>query len=594
MPMRRRKKQETADPLTRYKGAIYTFLWGYLSRYKMEMGWAFLAVMMASSTVLALGWGLRSLVDNGLSQGNEEFLDQSLLVLLIVVTILALASYGRYFMVSHIGEKLVRDLRHDTYHHIMRLDPVYFEMNKTGDVISRLTSDTTVLRTVLAQTLPVAIRNIFMTVGGLALLCYTSPKLTFQVIMIVPIVVLSIVFFGRKVRQLSKKSQEMLGSLSGYADETIHAVQMVQAFGQEPHVEKKFKEDSNIVLNVSLSYIRARALLTGFVIFIVFGAIGLILWQGGHDVLNNRITAGELSSFVFYALLVAGSVGALSEVSGAVQTALGATERLMDVLEEPILTDYKTAKLQDTDAKGVIQFNQVSFTYPTRSDKPALSKLNLTIQAGEKIAIVGPSGSGKTTMVQLLMGFYPVNDGQITIGGHIQNAENAVALRHDMAIVPQEPMIFSDTVFENIRFGRPDASFSDVVMAAKHAYADEFIDKLPQKYDTQLGEKGSRLSGGQKQRIAIARAILRDPTYLLLDEATSALDAQSEEKVQSALWKLMEERTTIMIAHRLSTVQNADRIIVLDQGQLVEEGTHDKMIGQEGLYAHLAKLQLNA
>jgi ATP-binding cassette subfamily B protein len=502
------------------------------------------------------------------------------------------ATYTRFYNVSWLGERVTADLRRRVFDHLLTLPPSYFESGRTGAVISRLTSDTTLIESAIGSSLSIALRNLLILIGGLVMLFTTNLKLTLLVLGGVPLVVAPIVLFGRRVKRFARISQDRVADLGNRIDETIHEIRIVQAYGHEEADRRDFGGLIERGFATALARIRNRATLVAVVLVLVFGAISLILWVGGHDVLAGRITPGQLSAFVFYAALVGGSVGALSESWGDLQRAAGATERLLELLEaRPDVAVPPAPTPLPEQPRGEIAFEAVNFRYPSRPDTPALDAFSLTVAPGESVALVGPSGAGKTTVFQLLLRFYDPQSGRLLLDGVPLAAADPLAVRRCIALVPQEAVIFATSVLENVRYARPDASPEEVRAACAAAYADEFVATLPQGYDTDLGERGVRLSGGQRQRIAIARALLADRPILLLDEATSALDAESERLVQAALEKLMKNRTTLVIAHRLATVQRADRIVVMDQGRIVETGTHAELVRQDGLYAHLSRLQ---
>ena len=567
-------------------------LLGYIRPYIAAVLGATLALIVAAGTVLALGQGLRFMVDTGFGGKEPAVLDQALGVLLAVVLILAAATYGRFFLVSWIGERVVADLRRDVYRHVLKLSPGFFEMTRTGEILSRLTTDTTLLQVVIGSSVSVALRNVLLFLGGAAMLAVTSPKLTGFVFLFVPVVVAPIILIGRIVRRRSRLAQDEVASVSAHAEESLGAIRTLQAFTHEEHDQIRFGEVVGQAFEAALGRVRARAILIAIVIVLVFGSVGLILWVGGRDVLAGEMSAGDLSAFVFYAIVVAGSVGAISEVVGDLQRAAGAAERLFDLLSTmPAIAAPETPISIPHPPTGTVVFDDVSFKYPTRPEESALSHFKLDIRTGERVALVGPSGAGKTTVFQLLLRFYDPSAGKILFDGVDLRHADPTDLRDQIGFVSQEPVIFSANALENIRYGRPEASDDAVLAAAEAAAARGFIDRLPNGFETFHGEKGTRLSGGQRQRIALARAILRDPALLLLDEATSALDSESEHAVQNALDGIMRDRTSIIIAHRLSTVQKADRIVVLDEGRIVSEGRHDALIREDGLYARLAKLQ---
>jgi ATP-binding cassette subfamily B protein len=556
---------------------------------------AVVALTVSAASVLAMGVGLRRLIDEGLGGDNIHLLNTALLYLVGMVVLLAASTFSRFYCVSWLGERVVADIRRAIMARILRLSPAFFEVNKTGELLSRITTDTTLLQTVIGSQASSALRNLLLLTGGIVMLFITSPRLTGLVFILVPVVVVPIIVLGRRVRQRSRLSQDRIADLGGHAEEALNAIHTVQAFGQEGNIESRFGEKVDSAFRSALSRVRARAVLTAFVILFVFSGIAFVLWLGGHDVLDGRLSGGELSAFLFFAVVVAGSVGSLSEVYGDLQHAAGAAERLVELLRE----ESDIAAPEHPDAlpeppKGAVALQQVTFRYPSRPDEPALDAYTLTVAPGEHVALVGPSGAGKTTVFNLLLRFYDPDQGDVQVDGMDLRRVRPEDARTRFGLVPQEPVIFAADAWENIRFGRPDADNQAVRAAARAAGAEAFLDALPEGFATFLGEKGMRLSGGQKQRLAIARAILRNPAILLLDEATSALDAESERAVQEALETLMAGRTTLVIAHRLATVQKADRIVVMEQGRVVAEGTHDSLVTEDGLYARLAALQFES
>ncbi len=567
-------------------------LLNYLKPYRLGLLGVAIALLVTSSSMLSIGKGLGFLIDSGLSQGNADLLNQALFVLLGIAALLAIGTYSRFYLITYVGERVVADIRRDVYAHIIHLSPEFFESNKTGDILSRLTSDTELFQMVVGSSLSIALRNTVMFIGGLTLLIITSPKLAMLVGVIIPLVVIPIVFIGRRVRALSRASQDKVAALSSCAEESLTGIKTIQSYARESYEKSVFELRIQDTFQMAMKRIRMRALLTALVIFTIFSAIIAVLCIGGRDVLTGSMSAGDLTSFMFYAIIVATATGAISEVVGDLQRAAGAAERLIELLSSrSAIQEPKSPNKLPKKMTGEITFENITFHYPSRPQTASLEGFTLTVKPGETVAIVGPSGAGKSTLFQLLMRFYDPQNGMITLDGVPINTLKLSDLRQQFALVPQEPMIFSDTVLENIRFARPDAEEKDVIKAAVAANAMEFIEQLPEGLNTFLGEKGVRISGGQKQRIAIARAILKDPCILLLDEATSALDSDSEKKVQDALETLSKERTTLVIAHRLSTIQKADKIVVLDNATLQALGTHEELMHQKGLYAKLAKLQ---
>jgi ATP-binding cassette subfamily B protein len=541
--------------------------------------------------MLGVGQGLRAVIDRGFSAGDPAWLDRALMLMFGVIALLAAATYTRFYNVSWLGERVTADLRRRVFDHLLTLPPSYFEAGRTGAVISRLTSDTTLIENAVGSSLSIALRNLLILIGGLVMLFTTNLKLTLLVLGGVPLVVAPIVLFGRRVRRFARISQDRVADLGNRIDETIHEIRIVQAYGHEAADRRDFGALIERGFDTALARIRNRATLVAAVLVLVFGAISLILWVGGHDVLAGRITPGQLSAFVFYAALVGGSVGALSESWGDLQRAAGATERLLELLDpRPDVAVPATPTPLPVRPRGEIAFEDVASAIP-RAPTRRRWKTSADRRARRNVALVGPSGAGKTTVFQLLLRFYDPQSGRLLLDGVPLAEADPLAVRRAIALVPQEAVIFATSVLENVRYARPEASPEEVRAACAAAYADDFVAQLPQGYDTDLGERGVRLSGGQRQRIAIARAMLADRPILLLDEATSALDAESERLVQAALEKLMKNRTTLVIAHRLATVQRADRIVVMDQGRIVETGSHAELVRQDGLYAHLSRLQ---
>ena len=587
---RRTAKNEQVE--ARPKGEIKSLrpLMRYLRPYRLQICGAFLALIFTSSAVLGMGGGLRFLVDEGISKRNPHFIDMAFMVLIGVTVLLAVASYSRFYLVSWLGERVVADIRNDVYRHLISMHIGFFETTRTGELLSRLTTDTTLLQTVVGSSLSVAVRNMLLLIGGFVLLLITSARLTGYVFLMTPLVVIPIIMLGRRVRVLARDAQGKVADISSHAEESISAIRTLQSFTLEPYETKRFAAIVNEAKEASLGRIRMRAFLTALVITLVFGAIVTVLWFGGKDVLSGEITSGQLSAFVFYSVVVAGAVGAISEVIADLQRAAGAAERLGELLiEEPKITSGHLHSVGNYAAE--VSFEHVGFAYPSRPEIEAIADFTLHVQPGKRIAIVGPSGAGKTTIFQLLLRFYDPSSGRICINGKDIRNLSLPTLRGMIGIVPQDPVIFSGTARENIRIGSINATDAEVEDAAEMANALSFLKALPQGLDTHLGEKGVRLSGGQRQRIAIARAIIRNPRLLLLDEATSALDSENEHAIQRALEIAMQGRTTFVIAHRLSTITQADHIILLNAGRIEAVGTHKELLNGSPLYARLAQLQ---
>jgi ATP-binding cassette subfamily B protein len=568
--------------------------WRFLRPYRRQVVFAGIGLVVAAAAVLAIGQGLKFVVDRGFVASNASELDHALALLLGVIVVMAAATYMRFYHVSWLGERVTADLRQTVFNHLLDLPPTFFEATRTGEVISRLINDTTMLETVIGSSASQAIRNFLLMAGGLAMLALTSLKLMLLVLAGVPLVVAPIILFGRRVRKLSRATQDRVGDVGAFLDESLHEIRTVQAYGHEDRDRRDFAARVEAAFGTAVRRVRQRAILVAAVILLVFGAVGVILWIGGHDVVAGRLSAGQLSAFVFYAVIVAGAVGTISEVIGDLQRAAGATERLFELLgvESGIRAPAQPVPMP-AHGLGRVSLDDVTFHYPSRPDTPALEHFTLDVRASEKVALVGPSGAGKTTVFQLLLRFHDPATGHVSIDGIDLRLADPRDVRRQLALVPQEPVIFAASVLENVRYGRPGASDADVEAACDAAYASEFIERLPDSFASSLGERGVRLSGGQRQRLAIARAILADRPILLLDEATSSLDAESERIVQRALERLMAGRTVLMIAHRLATVRHADRIAVMERGRIIAIGTHEELVRSSPLYARLAALQFN-
>ena len=564
----------------------------FLAPYRLRIAGALVALVVAAGSVLALGQGLKLVIDAGFSSGDPGLLDRALAGVVGVAVVMSAATWARFYLMMTTGERVITDIRRAVYGHLLALEPAFFEQVRTGEVISRLTNDVTQLQAVIGFGISMFLRNALMGFGALVMLVLTSGKLAALVVLGVPATLVPILLLGRKVRRLSRANQDRVADVSAYVDESIHEIRTVQAYGHEDADRRYFGERAEAAYASGVERIGSKAFLISAVMLIAFCAVGLILWIGGHDVLAGRITAGELSAFVFYAMVVASAAGALSETWGELQRAAGSTERLMELMDtEPRLAAPASPRPLPAPPRGEVKLERVTFRYPARPEVAALADFTLAVAPGERVALVGPSGAGKSTVFQLLLRFYDPEAGRVLTDGVDARECDPHALRRRFALVPQEPVLFAASVAENVRYGRPDATDEAVRAACAAAYALEFIERLPQGFDTQLGERGVRLSGGQRQRLSIARALLAARPVLLLDEATSSLDAASERYVQLALEGLMRGRTTLIIAHRLATVQGADRIVVMDHGRIVAEGRHGELVRQGGLYARLAELQ---
>jgi ATP-binding cassette subfamily B protein len=564
----------------------------YVGRYRGRAVLAFIALTIAAVTTLIVPVAARRMIDFGFSPEGIALINSYFSVMIAMVAVLAGASAARFYLVMTIGERIVADLRRDVFAHLVSLSPAFFDSARSGELISRLTADTTQIKSAVGASVSVALRNVMLFIGATAMMVITSPRLSGFVLLAIPLVVLPLVAFGRWVRRLSRNAQDTLADATAYASELVGAIRTVQAYTSERLAEARFGGEVEQAYEAARTSTRARAVLTAIIIFIVFSSVVVILWVGSHDVLTGTISMGRLGQFVLYTAFAAAALGQLSEVWGDVSAASGAAERLFEILRvESQIALPASPRALPVPARGDVSFKNVSFAYPTRPAALAVDGVSLSVRAGEKVAIVGPSGAGKSTLFHLLLRFYDPADGVISFDGVPIRAADPREVRSRIALVPQESVVFATTARENIRFGRPDADDAEVERAAELAHATEFIRRLPGGFEAQLGERGVTLSGGQRQRIAIARAILRNAPLLLLDEATSSLDAESETLVQTALEELMHHRTTLVIAHRLATVLSCDRIMVLDQGRIVEQGTHASLVAANGLYARLARLQ---
>ncbi|APO69129.1 ABC transporter ATP-binding/permease protein [Rhizobium gallicum] len=581
------KKSRSLKPLGR--------LAPYAKRYRGIVAGALVSLVVAAVTSLTLPLAVRRMIDHGFTQADGTFINSYFAMLLVISVILAAASAFRYYFVITLGERIVSDLRRDVFAHVTRLSPSFFDVNQSGEIVSRLTADTTQIKSAVGATASVALRNLILCLGAMGMMIVTSPKLSSLVLGAIPLIVFPLVGFGRSVRKRSRAAQDTLAQASAFANETIAATRTVQAFNGEDAAASRYGAAVESAYEAARSAVRSRALLTGIAITLIFGSVVAVLWVGAHNVLTGTLSAGTLGQFLLYSVIAAGSLGALSEVWGELSQAAGAADRLTELLDEvsTIAAPEKPETLP-VPALGRVEFSNVHFAYPSRPGKSALHGLSFNVTPGETVAIVGPSGAGKSTAFSVLLRFYDPQQGSVGIDGIDAREVTPGDLRERMAIVPQDVTIFAASIHDNIAFSRPGATREDVRAAAIAAQADEFIARLDKGYDTDVGERGITLSGGQRQRIAIARAILKNAPILLLDEATSALDAESETLVQKALDGLMHGRTTLVIAHRLATVLKANRILVMDQGRIVEEGTHQSLIRHGGIYAKLAKLQFDA
>ncbi len=584
--------QSDDRPRSKRVGALAA-LWPFLSRYRAMLASALAALILTAAVALILPIAVRRVVD-AFETSAERLLDSYFLAALGIAALMAVGTGLRYYLVTRLGERVVADIRKAVFDRVIGMSPAFYERIMTGEVLSRITTDTTLILSVIGSSVSVALRNVLILIGGMALMLFTSGKLTLLVLLLVPMVIVPIVVLGRRLRLLGRQNQDWIAASSGNASEALGAVQTLQAFTHEGRSRTQFGEVTESAFRSARTRIGVRAAMTVLVILLVFVGIVGVLWIGARDVRAGAMSVGELVQFVIYSVMVAGAVGALSEIWGELQRAAGATERLVDLLgaADSVSDPVRPATLAAP--RGQIGFESVSFAYPARPGSPALHDVSFTVKPGETVALVGPSGAGKTTIIQLLLRFYDPQSGVVRLDGHDLTTLARADFRRHIALVPQDPVIFAASARENIRFGRPEATDDEVEAAARAAAAHDFLMALPDGYDTYVGERGVMLSGGQKQRIAIARAILRDAAVLLLDEATSALDAESEVLVQRAVERLARDRTTLVVAHRLATVKKADRILVFDSGRIVAQGTHEDLVAEGGLYARLARLQFTA
>jgi len=593
--MASRPPKPPLPPVGERKLSRLRLLWQFAGAYPWQLAAALTALLVAAVTTLAIPQGLKMIVDNGFSRGSDPAAIRPFFTIFLgLVGMLGLATATRFYFVTWIGERVVADLRTAVQRHLVSLDPVFFEVNRPAEIASRLTSDTAIIEQVVSTSASLALRNSVMGIGGVGYMFWVSPRLTLLMMLVIPLTMLPILFLGRKVREISRTSQDRVADLGTMVSEVLGAIRIVQAFTQEGREAARFSAGVERSFATAKSRMRLRAIMTAMVISLVFGAITLVLWQGALDVIAGTLSGGSIAAFVFAAAIVAGAFGTLTEVYGDFMRAAGASGRMEELLAaRPMISAPANPTALPANAQGRLELNDVHFHYPSKPDAPALNGFTLHVAPGETVAVVGPSGAGKSTLFQLVQRFYDPESGDLRIDGVAYRDADPHEIRERIAVVPQETVIFAASAFENIRYGRPDASEADVWAAAEAAHADLFLRELPEGIHSYLGESGTRLSGGQRQRVAIARAILRSAPILLLDEATSALDAESEQLVQSALDEMMKERTTLVIAHRLATVRNADRIVVMDKGRIVATGTHDSLMAGGGLYARLARLQFD-